>query len=273
MPHEGTTQRVLARAAGHEHPDVVGLAGHRQQVVVVDDLHPLGPRQLLEVAAERVEAGRRARVEEVRRDVAAGEARSAIEARVLGPEDDEVLALADRRVVLAERRHRRRDLVEDERGVAVGLGVVHVVRALAAVHGDRARGVDATAERVALPRGGRRGSRPRRTCTSPAGRGWRRRPSRAVAPATWSITSRTARPTVALARLPGPKAPTPALKPAGRDDLAVHDHHRRDEVRGGVHAAQVDLGPGQRAQRGEHHGERLGRAAGEHRVHRRPPGG
>src|SRR4051794_10154678 len=94
-------QRVLARAARDEHTDVAGLAGHRQQVVVGGRLHPLGPCQLLEVAAEP--RGRHARaVVQVERDVVAREAVRRQAVCVLGTEDHEELALADRRVVHAE---------------------------------------------------------------------------------------------------------------------------------------------------------------------------
>ena len=49
----GHQERVLAGAARHQHPDVARFAGHRQPMIVGCGLHPLGPRQLLEVTAER----------------------------------------------------------------------------------------------------------------------------------------------------------------------------------------------------------------------------
>ena len=162
-------ERVLARAAGHEHPDVVGLgrssaAGGRRR-----PSSSTAPTPAPEVAPEHVRrACGRGRTGTTRRRVRVkrplGDAR-----RVLGAEHDEVLALADRRVVHAQRRHRRRDLVEDQRRVAGGLRVVDVVRALAAVDGDRARRVDAAAAARSPPTATRRGSRPRSTCTSRAG--------------------------------------------------------------------------------------------------------
>ena len=165
-------------------------------------------------------------VVEVERHVVAREpvAREAV--GVLGAEDHEELALADRRVVHAERRHRRRDLVEDELRVAVLLHVVHVVRALAAVHRDRAR-VRATPRLTAYPSHGDASRFSAAQNVYFAGWPWvAASPEPGRAPATCSSTSRTARPTVALARFPGPNAPTPDAKPGGVGDLAVHEHER-----------------------------------------------
>src|SRR3712207_2933652 len=71
---------------------------------------------------------------------------------MLRAEGDEVLALRDDHVVLTDRGHRGRALVEDARGV-VAVHVVEVVRRLAAVDGDGRRRVDVSAGWVALPRG------------------------------------------------------------------------------------------------------------------------
>ena len=71
-------------------------------------------------------------VEEIGGHIVAGPAVGGAGRCVLGAQGDEVLALADRRVVLASGGHRRRDLVEDPSGL-LGLHVVDVVGSLAAM--------------------------------------------------------------------------------------------------------------------------------------------
>ena len=191
---------------------------------------------------------------------------------MLGAEHDEVLGLADRGVVLAERGHRRGDLVEDQGRVAGGLGVVDVVRALAAVHGDRRRRVDAAAAGVGLPwrlvevLGGAEGVLRR----LPVGGGVAGPGSRAGHVQHRESHRPAHRGVGPVARA---ERADSRVETRGAGDLAVHEHHRRDRVGGGVHPAEVDLRPGQRAQGREHDGEHPRRAAGEHAVDRdHPPG-
>ena len=213
-------------------------------------------------------AGHAGAVEEVRATRRRGEKPSLGEAvRVLGPEDDEELALADRRVVHAERRHRRRDLVEDQLRVAVLLHVVHVVRALAAVHGDRARRVDAATARRTPPTGdSSRFSAAQNVYF--AGWPWvAASPEPGRAPATCSSTQphraadrgvgAVARAERADARRRSPRvsAISPCTSTSGATGCVVAFTPRR-----------FISGRGERAHCGEHDGERLRRAAGEHGV-------
>ena len=63
----------------------------------------------------------------------------------------------------------------------------------------------------------------------------------------------------------------PPLNPHWSTIGAVHDHHRRHEMGGGVHAAQVHLGLGECQRGGEHDRKGLGRTSGEHGVDRHEP--
>ena len=176
----------------------------------------------------------------------------------------------DARVVHAERRHRGGDLVEDEVGVAFGLGIVHVVWSLTAMHRDRAGRVDPDAHGVRLP--GRvlgvlgdavrvlRGLTLARRVT-----GARER--------TGDVQHHQAdrasdRRIGAVAR---PERADTEVESTVAHSIARHDDQRRDRVGGGIHAAEVDVGMRERAGRAEHHREVLGLAPREHRIDRDHP--
>ena len=203
------------RTTGDQHPDVARLAGHRQQVVVGHGLHPLRPRQFLEVPAERA-----------RGDAARGRRGTSATSSRENPLLARLYACSGPRITknspwLIGALFMPSDAIADailsriELRVAVLLHVVHVVRALTTVHGHRAGRVDAAAGGVPLPRRRARGARPgaERVLRRLPVRS-RRRPIRDGRRPRGGTSSRTTRPTVALARLPGPNAPTPLANPA-----------------------------------------------------------
>ena len=89
------------------------------------------------------------------------------------------------------------------------------------------------------------------------------------APNTFMATRRTARPIVALARLPGPRAPCCVCMPSLGDEGAADDEAQRCAAGGRHHRvgveALVEHGPEPR----EHDGEVLGPASGHDGVDRR----
>ena len=100
------------------------------------------------------------------------------------------------------------------------------------------------------------------------GRPGRSRPGRP--PPTLRTTSCSARPIVALARLPCPSTLTPVFMPMRAAIGPVHDHHRPGEVGRAQQAVDVELVGAGRLDRGQHDREVLGLAAGHHGVDRRP---
>ena len=126
--------------------------------------------------------------------------------------------------------------------------------------GTRARRASVPSTRLRA----RRSSR----CTCRAGRAWRDRPRPGRPPPTLRITSCSARPMVALARLPGPSALIPLFMPIASRDRTVDHDDRSTEPGGGEQPVHVELVGARGLDRGDDHGQILRSTPGHHRVDR-----
>ena len=185
---------------------------------------------------------------------------------MLGAQGDEVLALADRRVVLASGGHRRRDLVEDASGL-LGLHVVDVVGGLAAMDRDGRRCIDTDAACIAAPR--------RLVEVLGNAVAVLRRPTlgRCVAgPGTSTGDVEQDQPKGSTDRsvgsVTGAECAEAGVEPTLDCGLSVHDQERRDRVGGGVDTPEVEVGVRERPHCGDEYRKVLGPAARQHGVDR-----
>ena len=244
MPQLGTTQLCLPGPPQTKHPDVVGVAGHRA-----------GARRRRPRASTAPTPGSKCGAEHA--PPAAGPSGTgtsdtsrrvqpcaAMVAACSGPSTTKYSPWAIGALFCPSEAIADAHLSRIGPGV-VALHVVEVVGRLTAVHGDRRRGVDADAGRIALPRGRGQVLGDAVRCTWPGRPGSRRPPGRAP-PRRRGAGS--AAPPDRWWRWPGCPARTcrcPRCSPR-LGDGTVHDEQGGDRMGRGVDAAQVQLrvGPG-----------------------------